>query len=73
MPIQRWDVADIMRQLRAITAWCNDPHNDGWTQSGCKQDLYHIKCFIEDTYPTLPTFVGEEKWEQERIVQKLRQ
>lgn len=68
-----WDVADIMGQLRAMTACIRDPRNDGWTSGGCKQDLYHIKCFIEDVYPTLPTIVGEKEWEKARVIQKLRQ
>lgn len=49
------------------------PYNDGWTSSSCKQELYQLKCWLEDQYARLPTFTGEEKWEQERIVQILKQ
>ena len=49
------------------------PYNDGWTSSSCKQELYQLKCWLEDEYSKLPTFVGEEKWEQERIIQVLTQ
>ena len=49
------------------------PYNDGFTSSHCKQELYQLKCWLEDEYRQLPTFVGEEKWEQERLVQVLKQ
>jgi len=48
------------------------PYNDGWTASGCKHDLYLLKCWLEDRYNQLPTFAGEEQWEQERIVEILK-
>jgi len=31
-----------------------------------------LKCWLEDEYRRLPTFVGEEKWEQERLIQVLQ-
>lgn len=46
--------------------------NDGWTQMSCKQELYLLKCWLQDEYSKLPTFAGEEKWEQDRIVQVLK-
>jgi hypothetical protein len=49
------------------------PYNDGFTGSHCKQELYQLKCWLEDEYRQLPTFVGEEKWEQEQLVQVLKQ
>ena len=49
------------------------PYNDGFTGSYCKQELYQLKCWLEDEYRQLPTFVGEEKWAQERLVQVLKQ
>ena len=51
----------------------HSPHNDGFVQSHCKHELYMLKCWIEEEYNKLPTFVGEEKWEQKRIVQILKQ
>jgi hypothetical protein len=51
----------------------HSPYNDGFVQSSCKRDLYMLKCWLEDEYSKLPTFVGEEKWEQERIVEILKQ
>ena len=49
------------------------PYNDGWTSASCKQELYQLKCWLDDAYRRLPTFAGEEKWEQERLVELLKQ
>lgn len=48
------------------------PYNDGWTSSSCKQELYQLKCWLDDAYKKLPTFVGEEKWEQARLIDLLK-
>jgi hypothetical protein len=48
------------------------PNNDGFTASDCKHELYMLKCWLEDEYAKLPTFVGEEQWEQDRIVEILK-
>jgi hypothetical protein len=70
--VKRWDITDIQHQLGRMIVEIRSPYNDGWTASGCKQELYQLKCYIEDAYKDLPTFVGEEKWEQERLIQVLR-
>ena len=56
---------------RSISEICS-PYNDGWTSSSCKQDLYLLKCWLDDEYRKLPTFVGEEKWEQDRLIDLLQ-
>ena len=48
-------------------------HNDSFTASHCKQELYQLKCWLQDVYLQLPTFMGEEQWEQERLVKILKQ
>lgn len=50
----------------------SSPYNDGFTASYCKQDLYQLKCWLEDQYQALPTFVGEEQWQQERVIEILK-
>lgn len=50
----------------------SSPYNDGWTSASCKQELYQLKCWLDDKYRQLPTFAGEEKWEQERVVELLK-
>lgn len=47
------------------------PYNDGWTSSSCKQELYQLKCWLEDAYQKLPTFAGEEEWEKQHQQQKI--
>lgn len=50
----------------------SSPYNDGWTSSSCKHELYMLKCWLEDQYKELPTFAGEEKWAQERLINILK-
>jgi hypothetical protein len=50
----------------------NSPYNDGFTGSSCKQELYMLKCWLEDEYAKLPKFSGEEKWEQKRVIEILK-
>lgn len=59
---------EIGKCLREI----NSPYNDGWTQSSCKHELYMLKCWLEAEYNQLPTFEGEEQWEQNRILEILK-
>jgi len=70
--MKRWNPQDIQNQIGRMITEIHSPYNDGWTASGCKQELYQLKCYIEDAYKDLPTFVGEEKWEQERLIQLLQ-
>jgi hypothetical protein len=39
----------------------------------CKQELYMLKCWLDTEYKKLPTFSGEEKWEQTRLIEILKQ
>ena len=72
MGFQKPNYAVIKDALRKIMGEIHSPYNDGWTSSGCKQELYQLKCWLEDKYKELPTFVGEEQWEQERILELLK-
>lgn len=67
-----WDVADIERQLRSMSTEINSPYNDGFTASRCKQDLFRVKCLVEDMYNNSPTFSGEEEWEKLRTMDLLK-
>ena len=51
----------------------HSPYNDGWTSSSCKHELYMLKCWLELEYAKLPTFSGEEKWEQKKLIEILKQ
>lgn len=60
--------AEIGKSLIEI----HSPYNDGWTGCSCKKELYQLKCWLDDEYAKLPTFVGEETWEQERLIKILK-
>jgi hypothetical protein len=70
---KRWDMSSLYSQIRALASETRSAHNDGFTAFSCKQELYLLKCYIEDQYKDLPTFSGEEEWEQSRIINKLKQ
>lgn len=67
-----WDVTDVIRQIRSIHRQVNNPYNDGFTAAGCKQDLYQIKCFVEDLYLDTPNFDVEKEWHQNRLIDILK-
>jgi hypothetical protein len=58
--------------IRRALSEIHSPFNDGWTSSSCKKELYQLKCWLDDEYVKLPTFVGEETWSQERLVEILK-
>jgi hypothetical protein len=66
------DLGGVRNAIGKVLAEIKSPYNDGFTSSYCKHDLYMLKCWLDDEYAKLPKFVGEEKWEQERVVQILR-
>lgn len=73
MGFRKPDLATAQAAIGVSLVEIRSPYNDGWTASACKQELYMLKCWLEDEYQRLPTFVGEEKWEQERLIRKLKQ
>ena len=48
------------------------PYNDGWTSASCKKELYLLKSWLDDEYKKLPKFIGEDQWEQERLIEILK-
>jgi hypothetical protein len=72
MGFRKPDLTEAGWAIRQSLTEIHSPFNDGYIQSSCKQDLYMLKCWLEDEYSKLPTFVGEEKWEQERLIQVLK-
>lgn len=71
-----WDVADISRQIHAMSRECNSVYNDGFTAFEIKKDLYSIKHIIDESIKNSPTFSGEDLWlteqEQKRIIKHLK-
>jgi len=66
------DLEPAYQSIRRSLTEIHSAHNDGFVQMACKQELYQLKCWLDDRYNHLPTFSGEEEWEQERIVQLLK-
>ena len=73
MGFRKPDIESAYSAIRTRLGEIHSPYNDGWTSSSCKHELYMLKCWLEEEYNKLPTFVGEELWEQTRIVQILKQ
>jgi hypothetical protein len=72
MGFKQPDISDAYSAIRKSLGEIHSPRNDGWTQSSCKHELYMLKCWLEDEYTQLPTFTGEETWEQERLIKILK-
>lgn len=59
--------------LKHIAKKAMHPSTDAFTQCTCKQQMFLIKCLIEDLYNQMPEFPQQEKeWEQERLLQLLK-
>jgi hypothetical protein len=72
MGFRKPNLDDARSAIRGCLVKIHSPYNDGWTSSSCKKDLYQLKCWLEDEYVKLPTFTGEEQWEQERLINILK-
>lgn len=72
MGFQKPNLDSAYSAIRRSLGEIRSPYNDGWTSSSCKQELYLLKCWLEDEYQRLPTFMGEEAWEQDRLVEILK-
>lgn len=72
MGFRKPDLQTAYASIRQSLGEIRSPYNDGWTSSSCKQELYLLKCWLEDEYQRLPTFMGEEAWEQDRLVEILK-
>jgi len=67
-----WNVGDIVRQLRSIHQQIISPHNDGFWAFACKEDLFQLKCLVDDLYLDTPNFIGEEEWHEQRTLNLLK-
>ena len=72
MGFQKASIDQAYQIIRNSLGEIYSPYNDGWTSGSCKQELYLLKCWLEDEYSKLPTFVGEETWAQERLIKILK-
>lgn len=58
--------------IRVSLSEIKSPYNDGWTSASCKQELFQLKCWLEDEYARLPRFSEEDQWQQERLINILK-
>jgi hypothetical protein len=73
MGFRKPDITGVRNAIGKVLGEIHSPYNDGYVQSACKHDLYMLKCWLDTEYSKLPTFAGEEQWEQDQIVQILKQ
>lgn len=73
MGFHKPDLTEAGWAIRRSLSEIHSPWNDGYTQMACKQELYLLKCWLDDEYNKLPTFAGEEQWKQERVIKILKQ
>jgi len=72
MGFRKPDLDSAQQAIRTCLGEIRSPYNDGWTSYACKRDLYMLKSWLDDEYKQLPSFVGEELWEQERLIDILK-
>lgn len=72
MAFKKPAIEDAYSAIRSSLLEIRSPYNDGWTQNGCKYELYLLKCWLNDEYSRLPVFSDEHKWEQRRVFELLK-
>lgn len=65
------DIGEVYCILRVLMTQAKNL-NDDIASSHCKHDLYQLKCWLDEQYAQLPQVTGEEIWEQQRIMNRLR-
>ena len=68
MGFQKPPLQNAVNAIRTSLTEIKSPYNDGWTSAACKQELFQLKCWLEDEYEKLPKFSDETQWEQERLI-----
>ncbi len=71
-----FDLVSVYQQLNSAARELNDSRNDGFVTWGTKQELYHLKWYLDDMLKNSPKFSPEEEWlheqEQKRIIKYLK-
>ena len=71
MDSARADIDVVYSIIRCSLIAMHNPF-DNFTSSHCKQELYLLKSWLEDRYQELPPVIGEDEWEQERLIKVLK-
>ena len=72
MGFRQPNLASARNDIGKCLGEIHSPYNDGFTGMNCKQELYMLKCYLDDAYVSLPKFAGEEIWEKERLLRVLK-
>lgn len=72
MGFMKPDLAQASLAIQRCMIEIASPYNDGWTASACKKELYLLKCWLNERYDQLPQFFEEKEWEQQRLINKLK-
>lgn len=64
---------DAYDAIRRSFVEISSPYNDGYTSEYCKKELWRLKTWLEEEYSKLPEFGDEKSWEQELLIDKLKQ
>lgn len=72
MGFQKPSLDDAYSAIRRSISEIKSPYNDGWISSYCKQELYLLKCWLDEQYNDLPKFGEEESWEKDRLLKILK-
>ena len=72
MGFRRPNISEAVLVVRNCAGEACSAYNDGWIAMSCKKDLVELKWLIEDLLAECPTFVGEEEWEQQRLIELLK-
>jgi hypothetical protein len=72
MGFKKPNPTDAFDYIRQMSGEISSPYNDGFNAMGLKQDLWQLKCFLDDAYEQLPKFVGEEEWYRQRTFDLLK-
>ena len=56
---------DMIYRIEGMGMYIRDPHMDGFTQWGKKQQLYKILWEVEKQLNNSPKFYGEVEWLEE--------
>jgi hypothetical protein len=67
-----WNVDKIKSDLQRIHFAATDPNLTGFVNWPCKQDLYHVKFYLDELLKNTSTFAGEEEWLEEQRIENER-
>ena len=65
--------SQALQNLYRIVSEMHSGYNDGFIAAHYKRELFILKHLIDQMYQNAPIFTTEKEWEQELLVDKLKQ